>query len=104
MKKRTLINWLGLLGIVSLLSYTVVALSIASLTCMVIGGFRKKSHVLLATWATVALAVMCVGAVGTNAAPQELFGVFERFSVFAATGFNAVLGVYLFADKFGLPT
>jgi hypothetical protein len=43
---------------------------------------------------------MCLGAVGTNAAPQEMFGVFERFSVFAATGFNAVLGVYLFTDKF----
>jgi hypothetical protein len=81
----------------------VVVLSITSLICSIIGGFRKKSHVSLATWAAAALAVMCAGAVGTNAAPPELFGVFERFSVFAATGFNAVLGVYLFADKLGLP-
>ncbi|MEE1019368.1 MAG: hypothetical protein UH824_07800 [Acutalibacteraceae bacterium] len=28
--------------------------------------------------------------------PKEFFGIPERFSVFAATGFNAVLGVYLF--------
>jgi hypothetical protein len=78
----------------------VVLLSIASLICIIIGGFRKKNNSSLAAWATVALALMCIGAVGTNAAPQEMFGVFERFSVFAATGFNAVLGVYLFTDKF----
>jgi hypothetical protein len=39
---------------------------------------------------------MFVGAIGTAAAPKEIFGIFERFSVFAATGFNAALGVYLF--------
>jgi hypothetical membrane protein len=81
----------------------VVLLSITSLICIIIGGFRKKNNISLAAWAAVALAVMCVGAIGTNAAPPELFGVFERFSVFAATGFNAVLGIYLFTDKFGLP-
>ena len=30
------------------------------------------------------------------ALPHEYFGITERFSVFAATGFNAVLGVFLF--------
>jgi RimJ/RimL family protein N-acetyltransferase len=39
---------------------------------------------------------MFIGAIGTGAAPKEIFGVFERFSVFAAAGVNAVLGVYLF--------
>jgi len=27
--------------------------------------------------------------------PKDYFGVVERFSVFAAVGFNAVLGIYL---------
>ena len=40
--------------------------------------------------------MMFVGAIGTGAVPKEYFGIFERFSVFAATGFTAVLGLYLF--------
>jgi hypothetical protein len=43
---------------------------------------------------------MCAGAIGISVAPAEYFSVFERFSVFAATAFNAVLGIYLFNDKF----
>ena len=34
-----------------------------------------------------------------NIVPKGYFGVVERFSVFAATGFNAVLGVQLFRMK-----
>ena len=30
------------------------------------------------------------------AVPPEYFGIVERFSVFAAVGFNAVIGIYLF--------
>ena len=74
----------------------VVLLSIASLLVILIAGYRKKRHLSLAIWATIALMMMFVGAIGTGAAPKEVFGVFERFSLFAATGFNAVLGVYLF--------
>ena len=74
----------------------VVALSIASLVLMMVGGYRGKRFISLAVWATVALTAMCMGAVGVNAAPEAYFGVFERFCVFAATGFNAVLGIYLF--------
>jgi len=33
------------------------------------------------------------GPVGIGLAPKSLFGVFERFSVFSATGFNAILGI-----------
>ena len=33
---------------------------------------------------------------GTGIVPPEVFGIVERFSVFAAVGFNAVLGLYLF--------
>lgn len=79
----------------------VVVLSIASLVLIMIGGYRNKDHRSLAVWATLALAVMFAGAIGTNAAPREYFGIFERFSVFAATGFNAILGMYLF-NGFGL--
>lgn len=39
---------------------------------------------------------MFAGAVGTGMVPREFFGIPERFSVFAAAGFNAVLRIYLF--------
>lgn len=74
----------------------VVLLSILSLVVIMIGGYRDKTYRSLAIWATVALLLMFMGAVGTNVVPKEFFGIPERFSVFAATGFNAVLGVYLF--------
>ncbi|MDR0936682.1 MAG: DUF998 domain-containing protein [Oscillospiraceae bacterium] len=74
----------------------VVALSIASLVLIIIGGLRKRLYTSLALWAFIALAVMLAGAIGTGLAPVTYFGIFERFSVFAATGFNAVLGIYLF--------
>lgn len=73
-----------------------VLLSIVSLVLIIIGGFQKKTCRSVAGWALAALIMMFVGAIGTGVAPKEYFGVFERFSVFAATGFNAVLGVYLF--------
>jgi len=74
----------------------VVLLSIASLLILMAGGYRKKRYTSLAVWATVALVMMFAGSIGTGAAPKEIVGIFERFSVFAATGFNAVLGIYLF--------
>lgn len=74
----------------------VVMLSIASLVVIMIGGYRDKKYRSLAIWATAALLLMFMGAIGTNAVPKEFFGIPERFSVFAATGFNAVLGIYLF--------
>lgn len=74
----------------------VVLLSIISLIVIIIGGYRDKQYKSLAIWATIALLLMLAGAIGINAVPQEYFGIPERFSVFSATGFNAVLGVYLF--------
>ena len=74
----------------------VVLLSIISLVVIIIGGTRDKKYVSLAIWAGVALFFMMIGAIGTNVVPARFFGVPERFSVFAATSFNAVLGVYLF--------
>ena len=43
--------------------------------------------------------MMLVGALGMKLVPAAYFGVVERFSVFAATGFNAALGVHLFCMK-----
>ena len=40
--------------------------------------------------------MMFIGSIGTAVVPKEYFGIVERFSVFAAVGYNAVLGVYLF--------
>lgn len=74
----------------------VVLLSIISLVIIMVGGFRDKQHKSLAIWATVTLLLMFVGAIGVGIVPKEYFGIAERFSLFAATGFNAVLGIYLF--------
>ena len=79
----------------------VVGLSILSLVLFIVGGLRKKAYASLGVLATVALVVMFAGPVGIGLAPKSLFGVFERFSVFAATGFNAILGVYLFTGFSG---
>ena len=49
--------------------------------------------------AGIALGMMLVGALGMNIVPKAYFGVVERFSVFAAVGYNAVLGVQLFRMK-----
>ena len=85
---------------VYVVTFFVVVLSISSLVLIMVGGYRKKSFLSLALWATIALAFMFMGAMGINIVPVEYFGIPERFSVFSATGFNAVLGVYLFLNKF----
>ena len=74
----------------------VVLLSIISLVMIIVGGLYLIENRALVLWALLALAFMILGAIGTNSVPHEFFGIPERFSVFAATGFNAVLGVYLF--------
>ena len=79
----------------------VVLLSIASLVCLIVAGFRKGGIRGIGIWAAVALVMMMIGAVGQKAVPPQYFGIVERFSVFAAVGFNAVCGIYLFM---GFPT
>lgn len=74
----------------------VVLLSIISLVLIMIAGFKNKKYVSLAIMATSALILMFIGTIGTNIAPREIFGIFERFSVFAVTIFNAILGICLF--------
>jgi hypothetical membrane protein len=74
----------------------VVLLSIVSLVLLIIAGFKDKKVRGIGIWALVALALMFMGPIGMAAFPPEYFGVFERFSTFAAVGYIAVLGVYLF--------
>ncbi len=74
----------------------VVLLSIASLALIIAGGLHGRACRSLAIWAAAMLALMLLGAIGIGALPAAYFGIPERFSVFAATIFNAVLGVYLF--------
>lgn len=77
----------------------VVILSVVSLLLLIIGGLRKKPRS-LGICAAAALFMMLFGAVGTGVFPPEYFGIPERFSVFAATGFTAALGIHLFAGYF----
>lgn len=74
----------------------VVLLSITSLLVLIIAGFRQSEVRTLGRLAAIALAMMMIGAIGTGIAPPQYFGIVERCSVFAATGFNGILGWYLF--------
>ena len=73
----------------------VVLLSIVSLTVIIVAGAKSRSCRSYGVCAGVALGMMLVGALGMKLVPAEYFGVVERFSVFAATGFNAALGLHL---------
>lgn len=77
----------------------VVLLSIVSLILIIVGGFRNRSFVSLAVWATIALVAMLTGGIGVNIAPAGYFGIVQRVSLFAVPVFNAVLGMYLFTGK-----
>ena len=77
----------------------VVLLSIVSLTVIIVAGIKSKNCRSYGVCAGVALGMMLVGAMGMKIVPAEYFGVVERFSVFAATGFNAALGIHLFCTK-----
>ena len=74
----------------------VVLLSIVSLALIIIAGAKDKSSRSYGIFAAIALGMMMVGAMGMNIVPKDYFGIVERCSVFAATGFQAVLGIYLY--------
>lgn len=76
----------------------VVLLSIVSLVLIAVSA-RKENLRSLGAWATICLAAMLIGAVGSNALPQSVFGIFERLSTISAVVFNAVLGWYLFSGR-----
>lgn len=77
----------------------VVLLSIVSLVVIIVAGAKSKSCRSYGVCAAAALAMMLVGAIGMKIVPAAYFGVVERFSVFAAMGFNAALGIHLFCMK-----
>lgn len=77
----------------------VVLLSIISLVLIMIAGIKDKEYRLYGVFAGIAFGMMLVGAMGMNIVSKEYFGIVERFSVFAAVGYNAVLGVQLFRMK-----
>lgn len=77
----------------------VVLLSIVSLTLVLLAGVRHWDCRSYGICAGIALAMMLVGALGMKLVPAAYFGIVERFSVFAATGFNAALGLHLFFAK-----
>ena len=77
----------------------VVLLSIVSLSVIISAGLKDKSCRSYGVCAAIALGMMLVGAMGMKIVPAQYFGVVERFSVFAATGFNAALGIHLFYMK-----
>lgn len=77
----------------------VVLFSIVSLTIIIIAGIKNRACRSYGICAGVALFMMLVGALGIKIVPTDYFGVVERFSVFAATGFNAALGIHLFCIK-----
>ena len=81
---------------VYVVTVVVVLLSIVSLGLLIVAGRHDQGVRRLGVWAAVALAMMMVGAIGQGVVPPSLFGVVERFSVFAAVGFDAVLGLWLF--------
>ena len=77
----------------------VVLLSIVSLSVIIAAGAKSRNCRSYGVCAAVALLMMLVGAVGMKLVPAGYFGVVERFSVFAATLFNAALGIHLFISK-----
>lgn len=77
----------------------VVLLSIVALTVIIIAGAKSKDCRSYGFCAGIALLLMLAGAVGINIVPADYFGIAERFSVFAAAGFNASLGIQLFLRR-----
>lgn len=84
-------DWMHILATVF-----VVVLSIISLSVLIIAGWKDRRYRSYGIFAGIALGMMLVGALGMNLVPKEYFGIVERCSVFAAVGYNAVLGMELF--------
>ena len=82
-----------------IITAAVVLLSIVSLSIIIAAGAKDRSCRSYGVCAAVALGMMLVGALGMKLVPAAYFGVVERFSVFAATGFNASLGIHLFCMR-----
>ena len=60
------------------------------------GTFQDKMHILSTILVVLLSIVSLVMLIIAGAKRKEYFGVVERFSVFVAVGYNAVLGIELF--------
>lgn len=80
-------------------TFAVVLLSIVSLSMIIAAGAKDRRCRSYGICAGIALGMMLVGALGIKLVPAAYFGVVERFSVFAATGFNTALGIHLFCTR-----
>lgn len=85
------------------ITVAVVLLSIVSLILMIITGIKDKCMKGTAVCAGIAFLMMMVGAMGQGIVPPDYFGIVERFSLLAAVGFGAVIGIDLF-NGFGEPS
>ena len=74
----------------------VVGLSVISLIILIIAGIKRKEVRDIGIWAAVSFVMMLMGPVGMASFPPEYFGIAERFSIYAANIFSAILGLYLF--------
>jgi len=72
----------------------VVVLGVASLVLIAVGGFKSKGNRPLAVISLISLGFMFLGVIGVSVVPADYFGIPERFSVYSAVVFTAVLGVY----------
>ncbi|MCL2052474.1 MAG: DUF998 domain-containing protein [Lachnospiraceae bacterium] len=79
----------------------VVVLSIASLVLIAVGGFKSKVNKPLAVISLISLGFMFLGVIGVSVVPADYFGIPERFSVYSAVVFTAVLGVYGYLEREG---
>lgn len=79
-----------------IITVIVVLLSISSLVIIILSGIKDKTLKSYSICAIVSLLMMFIGAIGMKIVPEDYFGIVERFSVFAATGFNMALGIHLF--------
>lgn len=77
----------------------VVVFSLTALVLIILGA-KKAGQKSLGIWASVCLAAMLIGPIGTGMLPASVFGLFERIGMFSVVIFNAVMGMYLFVGKF----
>ena len=110
MKKKNFINYCGLLGVAAFISYTAavvfsplaypgynwLAQAVSNLSASNAPSLRLWNQLSSLYNVCTLVCAMMVGALGMNIVPKEYFGIVERFSVFAATGFQAVLGIHLY--------
>lgn len=103
--EKTFIQVLGLTGIESLLSYTAAV----AFSPLAYPGYDRLSQAVsdlsaanapsLGLWNRLSALYNVCEVLCAVIVPAAYFGVVERFIVFAATGFNAALGLHLFFEK-----